>query len=125
MPFDFQPQPTLDPSVRDLPPRQRLERLRDWLANGGPGKDAWDYTNIMNDCGTIGCAIGWYDTLVGLPGTINESNSKRASNAFGISGENVHKCFYYAETSLNKFVDDVTPQDVAKVIDMVLDGKIK
>ncbi len=117
MPFDATPLPTLDPSVRDLPPRERLERLRDWLANGGPGKAAWDYSYEMNDCGTVGCALGWYESLT--------KHTGNCYSEFGISFGQTSTIFFRTSSTVGKIMEDVTPQDVATVIDMVIDGKIE
>jgi len=118
MPFDATPKPILDPSVRDLLPRERLERLGEWLYAGGPGKEAWDYSFTMNECGTIGCAIGWYRKLTGYAGN--------GEPEFNITGTQRFDMFIGVGDSFeNKSMKQITPQDVAKVIDMVLDGKIK
>ncbi len=115
MPFDRFPQPILDPSVRDLEPRQRLERLRDWLYAGGPGEEAWAYNDWMNDCGTVGCAGGWYSVLT-------EAHANRWE--FGISENQRLSIFYYAAHFVGGSFRNVTPQDVAFVIDKVLRGEI-
>ncbi len=127
MPFDATPLPTLDPSVRDLPPRERLERLRDWLANGGPGMAHWDYGQVMSDCGTVGCAGGWYFILVR-----GETDAEKVQEAFyyghlefGLTVAQYDECFVYTGDHLDKAMRSVTPEDVATVIDMVIDGKIK
>lgn len=121
MPFDFMPtQPLLDPSVRDLPPRQRLIRLRDWLYAGGPGEAAWYYPTRMNLCGTVGCAMGWYEHLTGE----KRPDEDYLEVEFGISHEAAAQAFVHANAYLEKPWGEVTPRDVANVIDLVLRGEI-
>ncbi len=111
MPFDFMPtQAILDPSVRDLEPRQRLERLMDSLY-AGEADENWFYPV----CAT--CALGHYKQTTDIdfyPGVGEFSISVNAT-------ESIFKC---AGWIAGKLTDEVTPRDVANCIDLVLRGEI-
>jgi len=127
MPFDQLPQPILDPSVRNLPPRDRLITLRDWLYAGGPGREAWDYDQWFETetkCGTVGCAGGWYEFLTSAPAD-EDYNYDFYAEEFGIDREQVEMIFERSAEIQRPDTDWrnrswVGPRDVANTIDLVL-----
>ncbi len=129
-PSPSSPMPILDPSVRELAPRDRLIRLRDWLrAGGADGK--WTYTLWFPkrwnsgmtdvDCGSACCAGGHYQILTGM------GSGEPGSDEFEITVTQYHAIFYRTHSHVPGVYSmaDVTPAHVADVIDAVLDDRIR
>ncbi len=108
--------------VSELTPRQRLEKLRDFLRTPVPNL-AWDFGSIHvnQDCGTNGCACGWYSYLTDNEDT-GEFGSQEMLDHFGFSSWSDFDRLFDAELSerLNKKTEEVTPVEVADAIDEYL-----
>lgn len=108
--------------VSDITPRQRLEKLRDFLRTPVPNM-AWNFNMISvdPDCGTSGCACGWYGYLKGddLYTTIKSFGELKLRKELGIqSPEDFYNIFSVGlGTRLGKSLSEVTPTDVADAID--------
>ena len=104
--------------VSNKTPRQRLEMLRDFLRTPTPNV-AWDFTTIeVNpECGTAGCAMGWYEHLtgkeyVGCTGSLMDE--------FQMGKSSTRRIFLF------EGYDDsciITPIDIADAIDRYLTGE--
>lgn len=112
MPFDFSMPPRGSVDVSKMTPRQRLEFLRDFLRTTTPTL-AWDYRKVAvaPDCGTAGCALGWWEYLVGP-----EEDFEMPGNGF--------KIFIHANRRRGITREEVTPSMVADDIDAYLQGEL-
>ena len=123
-------EPLLSPAVADLPPLERLERLRRWLLSPDAEKD-WDY-RIVGDgrearatCRTIGCAAGQYMVRTGRFRPGNTALSDWGQTEFGASYFEIGAVFLYADQiTRSGSKSAVTPADVATVIGMVQRGEL-
>jgi len=113
-------------------PRERLLMLRDFLRTPAPHR-FWDFGNVeVNpECGTSGCAIGWYGYLTGREAddlydmAMYETAiyEDEGPDEFGISIKQASRIFGTGlGCSLHKRLGDVTPTDVADAIDRYLEA---
>jgi len=129
MPFDqtgYETTSLLSPAVADLMPRERLERLRLWLLTSDAGNN-WNYTVILRDCGTVGCAWGQYRVHV-----FDDRSPMKSyyvadlMKEFDISDDQQRAIFFSARWYIIKSnTSPITPADVAVVIGMVQRGEIE
>lgn len=125
MPFDIDVKYTIPArgswDVSNKTPRERLEMLRDFLRTDVPNV-AWDFTciNVEPECGTAGCALGWYEYLVGTEKFRTMRFVQNAAVEFGISDNEARWFFVYGPMPPNADGSAVTPNDVANTIDRYL-----
>jgi len=118
MPFDITIPARGSWNLDALTPHQRLEKLRDFLRT--PIASAyWDYRDIEvdPDCGTNGCAMGWYYYLA------NKSMDWRGlKDDLGLDFDTFDNIFYNADGMLKRLSPKyITPEDVADLIDQHLE----
>lgn len=114
MPFDFSIPARGSVDASKMTPRERLEFLRDFLRTPTPNV-AWDYRGVAvaPECGTAGCALGWWQYLVGPE---EDFDLEMPGNGF--------KVFIHANRSRGITREEVTPSMVADDIDAWLRGEL-
>lgn len=111
----------------NMTPMERLIYLRDFLRSGIPDT-LWNFTcpHINPECGTKGCALGWWDYLTNRRWVRYETTwyavDNGSENPFAMTNEEHHRCFTYigpltAGTHLNR---NASPAEVADEIDRML-----
>tara|TARA_Y100000593_G_scaffold84757_1_gene160710 strand:- start:924 stop:1289 length:366 start_codon:yes stop_codon:yes gene_type:complete len=119
MPFDISIPEPASVNTADMTITERLEFLRDFLRT--PTANLyWDYDNghVDPECGTCGCAYGWYDYLSQtFSGHIWELDEVLPNDVFD-------RLFEHAHIARGIHFKEVTPTMVADDIEAYLKGEL-
>ncbi len=106
--------------VSDKTPVERLIMLRDFLRTPVPNKH-WDFSDIAvnPECGSAGCACGWYMYLTDKYGSLDFGTSEMLDE-FGMNTYEEFEGIFDNGLTLKLSLDsmsDVSPENVADAID--------